>query len=108
MIRPSLALLFTLAICACRGDEKAIILDAEPKLTLPSEADPLQTYDRYYLLSNGIATGVFIESEDRKGSLRIVATKKDLPFVADGGCGVIDVRFDIRKNSWEQPFCHGP
>lgn len=108
MIRLALLLVALLASSACQvtGSE-AIIRSAETKLVMPKDADPLLRYDRYYAISGTVATGVFIRSEGELGKMNIVAKREDLPFVADGGCGVVEVRLDLKKGVWERPFCHG-
>jgi hypothetical protein len=109
MTRVSLSLLifFAVSVSACgHGGDEAVIRQAESRLALPKRADPLLSYDRYYAISGRSATGIFIRSETGKGTIAIVATEKDLPFVADGSCGVIHVRLNLDDRKWERPACN--
>jgi hypothetical protein len=107
MTRIWLSLLIVLSICACR-DRSCIIIDhAEAKLEMPRRAESLRTYDRYYVILGRIAKGIFIRSETGDGHIKIVSLEKDLPFVADGGCGVIDVSLNLDTEAWSKPLCHG-
>ncbi|HEX8620982.1 MAG TPA: hypothetical protein VF718_03355 [Allosphingosinicella sp.] len=103
---PLLAVLGSSA-CGAAGDE-SIVRDAEARLVLPAGADPLARYDRHYAISGTTATGIFLRSETGEGKVAFVATERDLPFVADGGCGVVEVRLNLKSKVWERPFCHGP
>ena len=108
MMRYTFFLAVVFAASACQNNSKeTLILEAETKLTMPKNADSLHNYNRYYAISGETATGVFIRSEGGPGKVEIVATNKDLPFVADGGCGVVEVRLDLKTKGWERPFCHG-
>lgn len=43
----------------------------------------------------------------KAGQRRWVADRKALPFVADGGCMVVNVRFDLKTRKIEHAFCNG-
>jgi hypothetical protein len=103
----SLLPVFLVLACGSGGGDEALIRRSEAKLALPLNADPMSRYDRYYAISGRTAVGTFIWSETGRGKVTIVATEKDLPFVADGGCGVIHVRLDLEKEVWERPYCNG-
>lgn len=102
---PLLMILLAAFSCSKSGDESAI-LKAEAKLTLPSNAYPLSRYDRYYAINGRTAKGIFITST-AKGKLVLVKETKDLPFVADGGCSVVQVQLDLGSGDWQHVFCHG-
>lgn len=109
MSRKFYLLLVILAACACTpqaGDDK--IRRAEARLVMPKGAEPLSSYNRFYAISGRSARGIFIWSSSGKGKLTVVATEKNLPFVADGGCDVIQVQLDLEKGVWKHTFCHGP
>jgi len=63
-------------------------------------------YDRYYSVENGVATGIYIRSDRKNGTLRIVK-KNDLPVVMDGGCSVINVEFELKSERVLSAFCNG-
>jgi hypothetical protein len=109
MSRTFHSLLFVLAACACaQPSADGRIRGAEAKLVLPKGAEPLLSYNRYYVISGNTARGIFIWSEAGNGKLKVVPTEKDLPFVADGGCDVIQVRLNLDSGVWTHSFCHGP
>jgi hypothetical protein len=102
-------LLVASAVCSCsaqNADDR--IRRAEAKLVLPKGAEPLSSYNRYYAVSGNSARGIFIWSEKREGKLTVVPMEKDLPYVADGGCDVIQVQLDLENGIWKHSFCHGP
>lgn len=109
MIRSSYLSFLALILCACtpQGSDDTI-RRAEAKLELPKGAEQLSSYNRFYAISGNSARGIFIWSPSAKGKLTVVATDKDLPFVADGGCDVIQVQLDLEKKVWKHAFCHGP
>ena len=108
-MRLQLLFIVSLATLGCSNKtDEAIIRTAETQLVLPQKAAPLTEYHRYYAITGETAKGIFIWSEFGRGDFTFVATEDDLPFVADGGCGVIQVRFSLTKKSWDSPFCHGP
>lgn len=102
-----LVLLFSgMQACGSR-DHKTMLLESERRLILPKDAGTLSSYDRYYAVIGRSVRGTFIRSQDGNGDIQIVRAESDLPFVADGGCGVIQVRLDLRSEKWDRPFCHG-
>jgi hypothetical protein len=109
MNRTSQSLLIVLAACACTSQPGyETIRRAEEKLVLPKGAEQLSSYNRFYAISGDSARGIFIWSPSEKGKLTVVATEKDLPFVADGGCDVIQVQLNLESEVWKHAFCHGP
>jgi hypothetical protein len=103
------SLLALLAACACAPQSDGDgIRRAEAKLVLPIHAEPLDSYNRYYAITRNSARGIFIWSPTGKGKLTVIAREKDLPFVADGGCDVVEVELDLKNNLWKRPLCHGP
>ena len=108
MIRLALLVCALSAISACEArSREAVVRDAERSLVLPPKAEDISSYDRYYAFSGGRAVGIFISSPHGKGRLIIVSEKEQLPFVADGGCTVVEVELDLNTRSWARPFCHG-
>jgi hypothetical protein len=99
-------LILTVAACDSPEDTTALIERAETELVLPANARALGSYDRFYAISGDKAEGIFLSSSKGKGKITIARTKKDLPFVADGGCYVVHVRLDIKTKTWERPFCN--
>jgi hypothetical protein len=108
MMRYSL-FLATLIVSACSElKPDAIVRQSEENLVLPRGAESITSYNRFYVISETSAKGVLIFSPSGKGSFKVVATEKDLPFVADGGCDVIEVQLDLQSMEWDRPLCHGP
>ena len=108
MIRLSLPLMLVLFTSCTNANDETVIREAEARLVLPAKADPLSSYDRFYAVTGRGVRGIFIWSPSGKGKMRMVVTEKELPFVADGGCGVIQVRLDLKTKLWERPYCQGP
>ena len=111
MILRHALIVLVLLVCGCREtqaerDTRAI-RRAELNLVLPEGASPLSSYDRHYAVSGKSVRGIFIRSRDGTGEIALAASDRDLPFVADGGCGVVQARLDLGTNEWERPFCHG-
>lgn len=120
--KPSLAIALALALAACASAEpralSVTVLPRDPisylesRVELPEGAEPLEAYDRYYantrLGDREVIRGVYLLRSsfgDRErsgmtpdaGRPRVFRGEaEDLPIVADGGCAVINVYFDIQ------------
>jgi hypothetical protein len=86
----------------------AEIGELESKLQMPGGAAPLKSYTREYAgrLDKGhrIIVGVYSGSS---GSILVVKSERDLHIATDGGCGIVEVRYDLTRHRVLDVFCHG-
>jgi hypothetical protein len=79
---------------------------------LPSGAGQVSDYARrfYTFGENGEVIGLFAGQMGKKphatGERLWVKSYKDFPLISDGGCGVVNVSFDL-KSSKSQTWCNG-
>jgi hypothetical protein len=120
--QPWLAVVVAIALAACASTESeapsVTVLPTDPigylesRVELPEGAHPLEAYDRYYardrLGNSEVIRGVYLlrsafgdgersgmtPDVDRPGVFR--GKPEDLPIVADGGCAVVSVYFDVQ------------
>jgi hypothetical protein len=107
--RPDFCLLLALTVLSgCRGvAEEQIIRGAEAHLIMPLKDRPLSSYDRYYAIKGGFAVGRFFFVPGGKGKMTVVASEKDMPFAAGGGCSIVNTRLDLHRKVWGRTFCNG-
>lgn len=84
---------------------------------MPEGADPLDRYVRYYsgewVDGARRVRGVFLVASiaaltQRGGVTGIrVVTSDDLPDISDGGCGVIELEYDVASDHVISLACHG-
>jgi hypothetical protein len=88
---------------------KTFVESVEASLRLPSSAHSLDSYTRYYALEvvegRRILVGIFVY-EDGEPGIRIVEPSA-LPRVLDGGCRIVNLRYDIEKRKLSGLFCNG-
>ena len=86
----------------------ASIAKIESDLRLPRGARPLNEYTRYYSpdakRGRHAVIGVLVAGGDR--AIHIVS-HSDLPQILDGGCGVIDLFYDMDNAESMQISCNG-
>lgn len=87
----------------------SLIAEMEERLAMPMHASPLKSYLRYYsgitVKNRRMIVGIFLLDVDHAG---IKITDVDnLPRVFDGGCEVINVKYDVRKKRVVEIFCNG-
>ena len=63
-------------------------------------------YNRYYFIDNGIANGIYIKSDFGHGLIHVVKDS-DLPIIMDGGCSIINIKFDLKNKKVLSAFCNG-
>ena len=85
-----------------------LMKDIERQLQLPRGAQPLHDYDRFYALEprGKRVIGVYVLSS-KAGQRRWLEDYRKLPSVLDGGCAIVNVRYDIAAESIEAAFCNG-
>ncbi len=116
-----LALALVLTAAAIASNRPSIVTAStvraiESKIVMPPRADPLANYDRYYMLTTLTAQGMApraavhgrfmlraMGTHFRKGAVAVPGVPNaftierggTLPNVADGGCGVVTIFFDL-------------
>ena len=82
----------------------------ERVVKLPSGAGPLSHYKRFYAYGNdGDVLGLFLGGDfvsDSAAKRQWVEDYKSFPLVSDGGCGVVNLRFNL-KTSKSESWCNG-
>ena len=103
----------TATICAAGAQSsvaaptQAEIRTLEASVVLPPGASPLSKYNRHYAVvvqgSIRHILGVYIGD----GGKLYVTTPEKLPRVLDGGCGVVNVEYDVTTNRFLSVTCNG-
>ena len=106
LLRYGALLAFILGGCSQHPtDEHGVVMDAiESNLRLPRDAKPLRDYGRYYYRDGGKVVGVYV-SGDESGRRWVMKSKA--PIIMDGGCGVVNVVFDVASRQVESISCNG-
>ena len=82
--------------------------ELETKLQLPVGARPLKTFTREYagIFEGGrqMIVGTYSASSD---TVIIAKSMQDLHMVYDGGCGIVQVKYDLTRHKVIDAFCHG-
>ena len=85
------------------------IANIEAVLTLPHGANKLSDYERYYAFDTidgkAAIVGVFLRSPFRAGAR--ITSRAELPFTADGGCGVLNFRYAVAEKRVTFFRCNG-
>lgn len=88
---------------------KSFVETVEGNLNLPSGAHSLDSYTRYYaeevVGGRRMLVGIFVYKDGEPG-IRIVEPSA-LPRVLDGGCRVVNLRYDIERRKLSGLFCNG-
>ena len=99
--------------------EETLIVEIERSVVLPKGAFPLESYDRYYArgelgkeIENGeIISGVYLRRSFDPGQARTTAHHlvdlSELPMFFDGGCDLVNVRYDTATKRVLAVFCNG-
>jgi hypothetical protein len=103
-----------LASMGCAAAESAwtpdrkVIEEIEHTVSLPAEAKPIVQYSRYYAGSvrHGIrvVVGTWITGLDVS---RIAPSEADLPVIYDGGCGIVNIEYDVKRHCFIRIYCNG-
>ncbi|RZZ88322.1 hypothetical protein [Pseudoxanthomonas winnipegensis] len=107
-------LLAALLMSACTGpgaqhlDDAQLVKTLEQQVRLPKDASPLSDYTRYYTLTaDGMLVGVYVKDFDGGDRQAHLVSKREMPLILDGGCSVINVRYDPDANKVLRVFCNG-
>ena len=80
--------------------------EIEQQLQMPPGAEQIAKYDRYYMRqAPDTVVGTFVGSGER-GERKWVSSIDQLPAIDDGGCGVVNIIFDL-KTKKSTTFCNG-
>ena len=86
---------------------QAEIRTLEAAVVLPPGASPLSTYNRHYAaVGRGNSRHILGVYFDNGGKI-FITTPEGLPRVLDGGCGVVNVEFDVTANRFLAVTCNG-
>ncbi len=114
--------LMACATAAAEPEAETVTLETiatmEARAQMPRGAEALQAYDRYYapqrIEDRNVVRGVFLLRSsfgdiDRAGMTAVPdrpnvyrGAVEDIPVVADGGCAVVTMYFDIESNHFLQ------
>jgi hypothetical protein len=107
---PILVALLLNAACSSASEKQqaALMNEAETLVKLPEGAGPLQEYSRYYTYGrDGEVIGIYAGRYLAKNAERKwVSDARRLPVIMDGGCGVVNIRFDV-KSKKAVAWCNG-
>lgn len=90
-------------------EEQARIMDRiEAEVRMPRGALPLADYGRYYAWKSedGVRKVVAVYVWEENGRRHWVAEDR-LPAIQDGGCNVVNLRFDVAADEIERVGCNG-
>ncbi len=118
MFRNSLCVVLLLAALATPAiaapPDPGAIERIEATIKLPRGSRPLADYERYYAVDTAsgrrMIFGLYlIDGEDPPGTskLHLLDDASKLPIVMDGGCGVIQVRWDVASAQIVSVACNG-
>lgn len=107
-------LLAALLMSACTGSGAKhlggaqLVKTLEQQVKLPKDASPLADYTRYYTLtSDGMLVGIYVKDFDGGDRQAHLVSEREMPGFADGGCHVINVRYDPSANKVLWISCNG-
>jgi hypothetical protein len=105
LYRLSLAVLLLVGCSPPEQNKQSSIMDeVERDVKLPPGAAPLSQYKRYYAYdTNGNVLAEYVRGSDQRDW---VADHKSFPVISDGGCGVVNVRHNLRSGRSEA-WCNG-
>jgi hypothetical protein len=103
------ALVVIFSAAACSAPQKTEIVDTsvlDSRVVMPVGANALKSYNRVYVRTGAGWVGVFNSANDDIGHAEIVDSEDMLPGIMDGGCTVVNVKFDENQN-FLSAFCNG-
>ena len=93
-------------LAACSPPPAIDILQRlDSRIQMPEGADDIGDYDRFYAKTDDGWRAVFVSTIAGQGRAKLTKAD-DLPEIADGECGVIEVKIDKQQN-FLTAFCHG-
>jgi len=90
-------------------DLSPLIFKIEKEIKMPANSLAIDKYARYYVLSNekGIKVLVGTYRHDEKNSGIHIVRPENIPQVMDGGCSIVNVRYDVVRKVFLEVFCNG-
>lgn len=106
-MKPYVLLVASLLACSSDYDENGInlIKEIESDISLPKKINGLEKYHRYCFNEQKELNCVYILEETE--NITFVKSYKDLPEIMDGGCDVINLKYDKISKNVEYFFCNG-
>lgn len=94
-----------LVLAGCKPSPSDKIMDQiEASVRMPSGAEPITRYRRYYHRDDHAVVGTYVLS-DKPG--REWREKKKTILILDGGCSVVNVVFSTKENRVTYTDCNG-
>ncbi len=110
-------ILLLLVACssATERQQRQTMQQIEQRVQLPSGAENLEKYARYYAMDGSRVVGIYITIVDPQnkyynlpiGQHRWIKDRRSLPSISDGGCMVVNVLYDSAAQKVEQASCNG-
>lgn len=95
-----------LALTSCSAPPTPSLAEKlDSRVVMPKGAKTLNSYDRFYAKDGTGWIGVF-DSTIENGGRATLVEPDDLPLVLDGGCDIVNVRFD-KNQKFVAAFCNG-
>jgi hypothetical protein len=102
---------------AAPGTE-ALMARIEARVRMPGGAEPLSRYARYYSWerrADGVRRVIGLYTTFRQAGIlgldqppgRYWVTPEQMPGIEDGGCGVVNVTYDVASDHIESVGCNG-
>lgn len=93
------------------AEQTALMDRIEREIRLPEGAGPLASYARYYAWQqrgDGVrkVVGVYLGLGERTPGRRWVE-ETDFPLVMDGGCGLVNLSYNVAEQRIEHVTCNG-
>lgn len=106
LLRYGISLALVAGGCPARSaNDEGVLMEAiEADVRLPNGAKNLSDYARYYYRDGTKVVGIYV-SGDKPGRRWVMKSKA--PVIMDGGCGVVNVVFDVASRRVTSTFCNG-
>lgn len=103
-----LAISGVLAGAAVQPPSQDEIQALEREISMPAGARPVSTYDRYYAAVSQDGRRVIHGIYFGNGGKTTIEASGRLPLsMLDGGCGVVNVYYDVESHKFIRVFCNG-
>ena len=108
--------LLSVSAWAASPQVRALSLDdirhVESLVKMPPGAKSIANYNRFYALTvetgREVIWGVFVLDISRPTAPTVhIVAPDEMPAVQDGGCSVVNLRYDIREAKITAAFCNG-
>lgn len=113
------AILMAVMLAAC-SEKESVTSDStmdliEQQVRLPEEAAPLNEYARYYAADAHYVYAVYVLGAYREGpnfdlpvgQRKWIVDHRELPAVLDGGCSIVNVRYNRATLKIDFAVCNG-